>query len=654
MAPGAALAALMLFFAAPALASDAPDWLRAQLAAPIPAHDDEAPAVLLYSETVATFTANGKLRRLDRRAYRILRPEGERYGLVHQPVTAWSRVLDMRGWSIPSDGKPYEVKDRDAVEAAVNVTGGDLVSDVRIRVLKIPAATPGSVVGYEVTTEEQPPMSTDTWEFQDEVPGREARYMLELPPGWQYQAVWLNHPEVAPISSGQGRWAWTVSDLRALRNEPHMPPRGALVGQMQVLAIPPGGRPAGIQSWHDIGTWYNGLTAGRRDPSPEIRHKVAELTAALPEPVARIRAIAAFVQTDVRYVAIELGIGGYQPHPATEVFVHRYGDCKDKVTLMSSMLHEIGIESDYVIVNSERGAVNASTPASLAFDHVVIAVHLPAAANDLSVQSLIRHPTLGTLAIFDPTDEFTPFGSLSGPLQGAYGLLVAPAGGELVQLPQLPPANNSLRRTAHARLDEHGTLSGDVDEVFVGTRATGQRALLAGTTGDAHTRTVESRIGNDFTRFEIVRATVAGAHDNMQPLEWHYQLVAEGYAKLNGPLLLVRPRLFGTKSSGVLESPHERLQPFEFNAAEQDHDEFEIELPPGYQVDDLPDPVDLDYGFATYHSKTESIPGKLRYVRSFEVRQLSVPAAQVPKLREMYRAIETDEHVVAVLKRSGP
>jgi transglutaminase-like putative cysteine protease len=81
-----------------------------------------------------------------------------------------------------------------------------------------------------------------------------------------------------------------------------------------------------------------------------------------------MRAIAQFVQRDIRYVAIELGIGGWQAHPAADIFTHKYGDCKDKVTLMSSMLSEIGIESYYVSINTRRGAV---TPKNSGIDGLV-------------------------------------------------------------------------------------------------------------------------------------------------------------------------------------------------------------------------------------------------------------------------------------------
>jgi len=80
-----------------------------------------------------------------------------------------------------------------------------------------------------------------------------------------------------------------------------------------------------------------------------------------------MQVLASFVQNDIRYVAIELGIGGHQPHPAAEVFSHRYGDCKDKVTLLSTMLKEIGVESYYVLINTERGRSLRTDAADLAF-----------------------------------------------------------------------------------------------------------------------------------------------------------------------------------------------------------------------------------------------------------------------------------------------
>ena len=114
-----------------------------------------------------------------------------------------------------------------------------------------------------------------------------------------------------------------------------------------------------------MGVWYAALAQGRRVSSLEIKQQVAALTATATTPAAKMdRSRQVRVQQDIRYVAIELGVGGVQPHAAVDTFRHRYGDCKDKVTLMGTMLSEIGIDSYYVIINSERGSVIADAPAA--------------------------------------------------------------------------------------------------------------------------------------------------------------------------------------------------------------------------------------------------------------------------------------------------
>jgi transglutaminase-like putative cysteine protease len=88
-----------------------------------------------------------------------------------------------------------------------------------------------------------------------------------------------------------------------------------------VSFFPPGGATAnGFASWQQMGTWYRNLASGRLDASPEIKQRVATLTPSANTPLAKMMAIAQFVQHDIRYVAIELGIGGFQPHAATDVF----------------------------------------------------------------------------------------------------------------------------------------------------------------------------------------------------------------------------------------------------------------------------------------------------------------------------------------------
>ena len=651
--------AVGLCAAAPhALAGDAPQWMHALVNVPLPAHDEKTDAVQLYSEHIVTVQSADKVKTLVREAYKILRPDGRGRGYIIVPVDSHTKINGMHGWCIPAQGKDYEVKDKEALEISLlHVDGSELVSDVRDKVLQIPASDPGNIIGFEYEQELQPYILQDVWDFQESVPAREVHYTLRLPPGWEYKATWLNYPELKAAPAGDNQWQWAVSNVKAIRNEDSMPPRRGVAGQMIVSFFPPGegARNKGFTSWGEMGTWYTALTTGRRDASPAIKQKVAALTASATTTLEKMRSLAQFVQHDIRYVAIELGIGGFQPHPAVDVFTHRYGDCKDKTTLLSSMLHEIGVESYYVVINSRRGSVTPSTPAILfGFDHAILAIHLPDAVEDKSLSGVLKHPKLGRILFFDPTDELTPFGYLRGDLQSNYGLVVTPDGGELMELPKLPPAMNGIQRTAKMTLDVNGTLKGEIKEVRLGDRATSQRWALRTVTKDTdRIKPIETLLAHSFAIFRITNATVGNFNLTDLPLVFNYSLIAENYAKTAGNLLLVRPRVVGTKSSDLLETKEPRQYPVEFDGPYRDTDVFEITLPPGYELDDLPPPVAVDYGYASYHSKTEADGRLLRYTRTFEVNELTVPLAKVEELKKLYRIIAGDERNTAVLNPSS-
>ncbi len=650
------LAGLLFFFLATipaARCGDAPQWMHAVANAALPEHDEKTNAILLYSEDVLSVQSNGKIKKVERRVYKILRPDGRQYGTIRADFDAESKINNIHGWCIPAQGKDYEVKEKEAIETALlGVQNGELMTDLKSKILTIPAADPGNVVGYEIEQELRPYVMQDIWGVQKvEVPVREAHYSLQLPPGWEYKAVWLNHPEVTP-SGGGGQWQWVVSDVKAIKPEGGMPPWQSVAGFMVVSLFGSGsGRNNGFQDWRAMGVWESGLANGRREASPEIKKKTAEITTGAPTTLAKMRALAEFMQKDIRYVAIQLGIGGWQPHPAPEIFLHKYGDCKDKATLLSTMLNEIGVESYYLDINTERGTITPATPATRWFDHVVLAIRLPEQLNDPSLHMIIAHPKLGRLLIFDPTDEFTPFGHLRGELQESYALLVTPDGGELIKVPQLPATMSGVVRTAKLALTSTGTLSGEFVEQRNGDYGTQQRASLKSVTKDAdRVKFIETLISHSLSAFQLTKASYSNLNQVDQPFGYQYSLVAQNYAKTAGNLLLVRPRVLGSNSSDLLEKKEPRMFPVEFDGPAKNMDTIEITMPAGYEVDDLPPPVNADYSFASYHSKTEVNGNTLKYTRTFEVKELSVPLSKVEDLKKLYRIIAGDERNTAVLK----
>jgi hypothetical protein len=642
-----------VLFVCRAVAGDAPQWMHAVANAPLPAHDEKTDAVLLYSEHTVNVQSVDKIKSHVRMVYKILRPAGRDYGIVAVSFNSHRKINGLRGWCIPAQGKDYEVKDKEAVEVSLpKIAGSELISDVRAKLLRIPAADPGNVIGYEYDLEEQPMVLQTVWDFQREIPARELHFSLQLPSGWEFKTFWINYPEVKATQSGN-QWDWVVSDIKEIRHETEMPPIEGVAEQMAVSYFPPGGAPGkGISSWQEMGKWYLNVTNGRRDASPEIKQQVATLTASAKTPLEKMKTLAYFVQHDVRYVAIELGIGGFQPHPASETFSHHYGDCKDKATLLSSMLSQIGVESFYVVINTERGSVVPGTPPSVGgFNHAILAIKLPDEVSDPSLVAVVQHPRFGRLLYFDPTNELTPFGEIGGYLQENYGLLVTPEGGELVELPKQAPAMNSIERAGTLTLDPNGTLKGEVVEKRVGDRAWSERERLRAVTKDTdRIKPIEDLLAGSLSLFHITHASITNLHQTDQPFGLNYTFEAQNYAKDAGGLFLVRPRVLGVKTSGLLETKEPRRFPIEFPGPSRDTDTFDITLPPGLVVDDVPPPVDADYGFASYHSKTEVKGNVIHYSRTFEVRELSVPVAKADDLKKFYRIIAGDERNTVVLK----
>jgi len=224
----------------------------------------------------------------------------------------------------------------------------------------------------------------------------------------------------------------------------------------------------------------------------------------------------------------------------------------------------------------------------------------------------------------------------------------------LIPLPQQPSAMNSIERTAKLTLDTHGTLTGEVKEVRLGERASSERwALRAATKDTDRIKPIETLLANSLSNFHITHASVMNMQTTNLPFGFNYSFESQNYSKNAGDLLLVRPRVLGNKAEGFLETKEPRKFPIEFPGPARDTDTFEITIPAGYAVDDLPAPVDADFGFASYHSKTEVKGNVIGYTRTFELKELSVPVSRAEELKKFYRIIAGDERSTVVLKTAA-
>ncbi|MGA8072085.1 MAG: DUF3857 and transglutaminase domain-containing protein [Candidatus Acidiferrales bacterium] len=646
-------ALILIAFAAARLGADSvPDWVSVAARESMPPLPKDPVAVILLDEQITTVRDSGEIDSLYRRVCKILRPEGrDHYGHVIVEFDKDTKLSSLKAWTLPVNGKDYEVKEKDAMETSM--FSDSLYSDMKAKLLEIPAATPGNVVAYEYSQKRRPYILDEVWDFQETIPIRRTRFTLQLPPGWEMKTQWANHPEVQEKKTGENSYTWEMENVPAVEVEPEMPPWRVIAGRMGVKYFPTATSPAAKTSgsWKDIALWYAGLTTTSREATPEIKQKVAELTANAPTTLDKIKAITNFMQRQIRYVAIEIGIGGFQPHPASTVFQYKYGDCKDKVTLLSSMLHEIGVESYYVVAQVDRGIIRPDFPSPGSFNHMILAIRLPDNVENGNLYAIVKHPTLGRLLIFDPTDEYTPLGYIPDFEQENYGLLVTPDGGELISLPLLPPITNRLMRSGKLSLTSNGDLTGDVNEVLWGGPAVLRRAQLLGVTPANRSKVIESFLGSHLNNFHLTSATVGNLEQYDQNLMLHYKFIVDSYAKTAGNLLLVRPRVLGSKGP-EWDLSIDRKYPVEFNEATVQTDDYEISLPQGYVADDIPTPVDVKSDYGSYRSSIELTGSTLHYQRLYEINKVFVPTQKLPDVRVFFKQIATDERASAVLRKS--
>jgi len=623
-----------------------PDWVRQAADLKISTPDPEIKAIVLLDEIRYTVQSNDDVIEHHRRVVRIVRKEGRDEG----HLVAWAgnkgKFSSVHAWTIDKAGRDYELKDKDFQETSPY--SEDLYSDIRLRVAQAPAADPGSVVAFEYEVRRKPWLRELQWFFQEDNPVVQARLTLEVPPGWEHKEFWAGMPAVSPVPNGN-EWQWTVNDVPAIKPEPQMPAFESLSEHMNLSYFGPERSAVSLGSWSALGTWYYDLTRDRRAPTPEISQKARELTAAQPEFVGKLRALTSFVQSDIRYLSIQIGIGGFQPHPAAEVFRARYGDCKDKATLLSSLLHEAGIASDYVLIDTERGIVNPGVP-SARFNHAILAIELPSEIKDGVYHSVLRTQSGKRYLIFDPTDEYTPVGDLRADLQDTYALLVTERGGELIHTSLQSPENNALLREGHFVLNADGSLTGEVTERRTGDHAQLERYAFNGTDQQHRVQRIEKQLGVSLPGFTLQSTDIRQLNERDKELVLNYKLAVPNYAQTRGPLTLVRPRVLGEKAFAVDQKP--RKYPIELRGTSRECDVYEIELPAGYKVDDIPEPVKLDLGFATYQSKTEVNGTRLRYSREYMVRELLVKPEKLKDLRRFESLIGGDELAAAVLVKA--
>lgn len=624
-----------------------PDWGMEAYKTRTPDYAKDSPAVVLYHEYVDTIDSNGRAVERERKAIRILKPQG-RENACYVVYDVDQKVNYFRAWTIAADEKQYMAADTDFIEAG-DTGDAVLLSTRKVKVAHPPAVDVGATILCESEEVMPPYLHEDIWSIQEGIPVVFQALEVDLPPGDKHWQSWHNYKPVAATEVAPNHFRWEIKDVPALdlRDVPSHPEWEALAARMAV-----DWGDSTVESvdnqWKAIGAWMTTLEADRPTPSAEITTEAQSLIAGAPDFYTKLSRITESIQKNIRYFIVERGIGGLQANHAADIYRNRYGDCKDKTTLLISMLQVAGIHGYYLMVDTNRGFVDPQAP-SLAGNHMITAIEIPAGVGDPRLKAIAMGKDGKRYLIFDPTNERVPVGILPEYEQGSYGTLAAGDSSQVIELPVLPPDANANERRGKFALAADGTLSGSVDTIRSGSGGGDLRNSLKRWDEKERREALETSVARDvpgvvLNSFEYVQPSALD-----KPAEIHYRLTAAQYAHQAGPLLLVRPRVVGSMARPFDDKP--RRVPIDLETTGHWHDSFDIALPAGYVVDEAPDPVDLDLGFAAYHSTITSRDNQLHYERDFVVRKVELAANEAGQYRRLEGTILADEKATAVLKK---
>lgn len=544
----AAILCLVVAAAVSVSAARLPAWAsdQAAMAPVLPEGVPDEDFITVLQDLKVTVHADGKLTSRNRIARQVLSSTAWYAGFEAFFSGDNSRIKKLNAWHLPPrgpNGRRRMAEKSGKNEAKVLSVGGSFTQDDLSHQIGSWAwdIRPGSMVFFEAVTTESPYDLTLSEFYYLSGPLALGRVQVEIPAGWSVLSEWLNVDGPEASVSGSLH-TWEIRDLAAVETEELGDPIIASSPVLHMSFVAPAGvKPVGasLPDLPAVAGWYDDLASGMADSSESIRSAAATL-AGEGDDVAGIMAVAREIRDKVRYIAKEVGIEGYKPRPASDTWDNLYGDCKDKATLLESMLTSRDIQSYQVWVNAtRRGTVSESVPGPGLFNHQILAVALPPESEQgmPDLPAVMPATPLGPLMIIDTTDDTTSPGWLPSHLAGKKALILTDKEGYLLDLPAFEPEAHRFEREVRVRPLEDGSWHFAREERLYGEYASTGRASLKRSAADLETGTFrwvrEYWTGAEPGDFEVTAEADDGAY--VEQLEWTVPRLAGRFETMELP-----------------------------------------------------------------------------------------------------------------------
>jgi tetratricopeptide (TPR) repeat protein len=603
---------------------------RAQTLPPhTPAQDDysEEAAILEEMTTKIAFDNDGNFTRDQISRVRVQTDAGvKQWGLLKFPFQSATQTVEIGYVRVrKADGStlitpPDNVQDLDS-----EITRSALFySDLREKHVAVKGLGKGDILEFEVHWHTTKPLIPGQfwyqYSFQHDGIVLAERLEIKMP---SERAVKVKGPQATQtVTTGAGSriYTWTYSKLQ---NAKDLETEQKKVTETALGRLPPPDvQISSFQSWEDVGRWYWNLQKDRIDPTPAIRTKAAELTKGMTDDAAKLRALYGFVSTQYRYIGIAFGIGRYQPHAADDVLTNNYGDCKDKHTLLTSLLQATGITLYPALINSSF-KLDSEVPSPAQFDHII--GYLPQDKDRDAVW-------------LDTTAEVAPFGYLVTRLRDKQALVMP--GEKSIQLmttPADPPFPSTEAFKIDGKLSDDGTFEAKVEDTTKGDSEVLIRAAFR-QVPQPQWKDLVQRISYAMGYSGTVSDISASKTEAIsEPFDFSYSYSRKDYPIWNsnqqftvpGLPFFMPPVRDDAKYPIWLGSPTETVA------------DSKVELPKGYKPQ-LPSNVDLKYDFAEYHASYSQDQGALIAKRRLLVKLREVAVAEFDDYRNFLKNLQND------------
>ena len=611
-------------------------------AAPDAADYPDADAVILLNQFSHEVTPSGKSRYTTHQVVKILTERGvqnyDDIAIPHTPKAQYITVNVAR--TIKPDGSVVEPPD----EAFNDVTppgllSYNLYSDSMWRVISMPALKPGVCIEYQVTLEDAGAESVGStswfwggYSFQSTDPTLQSAYALRVPQGTDFRWKAL-HCQLNPQILHEGEtstYLWTHGETPALKTEYNMPATNDIVPRLSYSSV---------GSWEAVYNWYKDIAKDRYTVDQAIEETVEELTADLLTEDDKIRAIYHFVASQIRYVGIELGQGAYQPTPADQVLNVRYGDCKDKTTLMIAMLDLAGIEAFPVMLNpAPYQRIDLELPSLGQFSHLIGAVP----RDD------------GSYIWLDPTADTCSYGDLPARNRGRKGFVIQSERGEFVDIPISTPESNQLLVDTEIALTEDGTVQGMMRIDTLGQYNVEARLEYKRVSPSAWKDTLAVGLSKQFPGVRVDAVQISDLEDLNVPVQLNVAFTVENYAEpIDNRLMFPLPSDEFSDYAEIFAAA-ERQHPLDLSYPMQMKKTIRIALPEGWTAT-FPKDIHLENRFASVERRYKLEGNQIHYEINFIIRESIIPPEDYPTAKRFFDMLVREDRTQLILeKRTKP